>query len=340
MSAALATLLFDDPVLHALASGVVLASLVLGATAYFIWFERKLAGRMQGRIGPKHVGPKGLLQPLADAFKLLIKEDIVPRDADRLLFDLAPFLAVFVALLGLAVVPLASGLVVSDLDVGVLFFLAAGAMTVIPTFMAGWASNNKYALLGAMRAVAQSVAYGVPLVLGALVPVILASSMNLTQIVEAQAGGRWFLWWPIGPGIAAALVFLLASLAEGNRIPFDIPEAESELVSGVSTEYTGMKFGMFYLGEYLHSLVGAALFVTLFLGGYDGPGPRVFAVQIAWFLLKTALVASALLWVRWTFLRLRSDQLMTFCWKWLLPAGLVVVVLAAVWTRFLGGELA
>ncbi len=333
-------LLFDDPVLHALVIGTVLASLVLGGTAYFIWFERKFAGRMQGRVGPKHVGPKGLLQPIADAFKLLIKEDIIPRDADRRLFDLAPFLAVFVALLGLAVVPLASGLVVSDLDVGLLFFIAAGAMTVIPTFMAGWASNNKYALLGGMRAIAQSVAYGVPLLLGALVPVVLASSLNLTQIVEAQSGGRWFLWWPIGPGLCAAVIYMLASLAEGNRIPFDIPEAESELVSGISTEYTGMKFGMFYLGEYLHSLVGAALFVTLFLGGYDGPGPRVMALQAVWFLLKTALVSSVLLWVRWTFLRLRSDQLMSLCWKWLLPAGLVVVAAAAVWVRVYGGELA
>ena len=204
-------------------------------------------------------------------------------------------------------------------------------MTVVPTWMAGWGSNNKYALLGGMRAIAQSVAYGVPLVLGALVPVILSGSMNLTQIVAAQAGGHWFAFWPPGPGLAGALIFVMATLAEGNRIPFDIPEAESELVSGISTEYTGMKFGMFYLGEYVHSLVGAALFVTLFLGGYDGPGPDVLVLQLAWFLLKTAIVSMVLLWVRWTYVRVRSDQLMTLCWKYLLPGGVAVVVASALW---------
>jgi NADH-quinone oxidoreductase subunit H len=324
-------MLFDSPVLHALILGLGLASVLLGATAYFIWVERKFAGRMQSRIGPEHVGWKGLLQPIADAFKLLIKEDIVPRTADKVLFNLAPLLAVFVALLSLAVLPLASGLVIADLDVGVLFVLAAGAMTVVPTWMAGWGSNNKYALLGGMRAIAQSVAYGVPLVLGALVPVILSGSMNLTEIVKAQAGGHWFAFWPPGPGLAGALIFVLATLAEGNRIPFDIPEAESELVSGISTEYTGMKFGMFYLGEYVHSLIGAALFVTLFLGGYDGPGPDVLVLQLAWFLLKTSIVSMVLLWVRWTYVRVRSDQLMTLCWKYLLPGGVAVVVASALW---------
>ncbi len=248
-----------------------------------------------------------------------------------MLFNLAPLLAVVVALMTLAVLPLASGLVIADLDVGVLFVLAVGALTVVPTWMAGWGSNNKYALLGGMRAIAQSVAYGVPLVLAALVPVILAGSMNLSQIVAAQAGGHWFAFWPPGPGLFGALIFMLATLAEGNRIPFDIPEAESELVAGISTEYTGMKFAMFYLGEYVHSLIGSALFVTLFLGGYDGPGPDVLALQLFWFLLKTSLVAMLLLWVRWTYVRLRSDQLMTLCWKYLLPGGLAVVVASALW---------
>ncbi len=332
--------LFDSPVLHALIVGVVLISALLGATSYYIWFERKVAGRMQGRIGPKHVGPYGLLQPIADAFKLLIKEDLTPKNADRALFNLAPLLAVFVALLALAVLPLASGLMVADLDVGVLFFLAAGALTVVPTWMAGWASNNKYALLGGMRAIAQSVAYGVPLVLASLVPVILAGSMNLSHIVAAQSGGHWFAFWPPGPGLFAAVLFVLASLAEGNRIPFDIPEAESELISGISTEYSGMKFGMFYLGEYVHSLVGAALFVTLFLGGYDGPGPDVLVLQLVWFLLKTALVSTFLLWTRWTYVRLRSDQLMDLCWKYLLPAGLVLVVVSALWVWWREGGIA
>jgi len=362
-------------VLHALILGIVIASALLGVTSYYIWFERKFAGRMQSRVGPEHVGWKGLLQPIADAFKLLIKEDITPRTADRVLFNLAPLLAVFVALLTLAVLPLASGLVIADLDVGVLFVLAAGAMTVVPTWMAGWGSNNKYALLGGMRAIAQSVAYGVPLVLAALegiaiaffalrpgsfpyqlqdhvfilltagvvvmalVPVILSGSMNLSKIVAAQAGGHWFAFWPPGPGLAGGLIFVLATLAEGNRIPFDIPEAESELVSGISTEYTGMKFGMFYLGEYVHSLIGSALFVTLFLGGYDGPGPNVMALQLCWFLLKTALVSVVLLWARWTYVRVRSDQLMTLCWKYLLPSGLAVVVVSALWAWWREGGL-
>ncbi len=325
--------------LHALILGIVIASALLGVTSYYIWFERKFAGRMQSRVGPEHVGWKGLLQPIADAFKLLIKEDITPRTADRVLFNLAPLLAVFVALLTLAVLPLASGLVIADLDVGVLFVLAAGAMTVVPTWMAGWGSNNKYALLGGMRAIAQSVAYGVPLVLAALVPVILSGSMNLSKIVAAQAGGHWFAFWPPGPGLAGGLIFVLATLAEGNRIPFDIPEAESELVSGISTEYTGMKFGMFYLGEYVHSLIGSALFVTLFLGGYDGPGPNVMALQLCWFLLKTALVSVVLLWARWTYVRVRSDQLMTLCWKYLLPSGLAVVVVSALWAWWREGGL-
>ncbi|MBK7644907.1 MAG: NADH-quinone oxidoreductase subunit NuoH [Planctomycetes bacterium] len=323
--------LFGSPALHALVLGVGIVSALLGVTSYFIWFERKFAGRMQSRIGPKHVGPYGLLQPIADAFKLLIKADITPDTADRALFNLAPLLAVCVALLSLAVLPLASGLVIADLDVGVLFFLAAGALTVVPTWMAGWGSNNKYALLGGMRAIAQSVAYGVPLVLAALVPVILSGSMKLSDIVAAQAGGHWFALWPPGPGLGAGVLFVLASLAEGNRIPFDIPEAESELVSGISTEYTGMKFGMFYLGEYVHSLVVAALFVTLFLGGYDGPGPDVLALQLLWFVLKVSLVSVLLLWVRWSYVRLRSDQLMTLCWKYLLPSGLLLVAASAVW---------
>jgi NADH-quinone oxidoreductase subunit H len=174
--------------------------------------------------------------------------------------------------------------------------------------------------------------------LAALVPVLLAGSMSLTDIVEAQSGFRWFALWPPGPGLLAGVLFVITMLAEGNRIPFDIPEAESELVSGISTEYSGMKFGMFYLGEYLHSLVGAALFVTLFLGGYDGPGPGLLVLQALWFVLKTALVSVVLLWVRWTFVRLRSDQLMRLCWKWLLPGGLAVVALTALWVRFVGGD--
>lgn len=323
-----------SPVTHGLVLGLILIGGSLAATAWSIWWERKLAARMQGRVGPMVVGWSGLLQPIADGAKLMLKEDLAPANADKLLFHLAPPLVFFFSLLGLAVVPLASGLVVADLDVGMLFALAAASLMVLPVWMAGWASNNKYALLGAMRAAAQSVSYGVPLFLSALVPVVLAGSMRLTDIVDAQAGYRWFALWPPGPGLAAAVIFLLSSLAEANRIPFDIPEAESELVAGISTEYAGMKFGMFYLAEYLHTIVAAALMTTFFLGGWEGPGPAVAPLMAFWFLFKCFAIVTLILWIRWTYLRLRSDQLLKLCWHWLVPLSLAVLLLSALFTAW------
>jgi NADH-quinone oxidoreductase subunit H len=317
------------PLAHGAAYGAVIASLVLTVVALGIWFERKFAGRMQSRLGPTLVGPVGLLQPIADVVKLLQKEDIVPARADRALFDLAPLLAAVVSLAVAAVVPFSRTALAADLDVGVLYVLAIGGLTVIPTFMAGWASNNKFALVGGVRAIAQSVSYGVPILLSALVPVVLAGTLSLSGIVEWQAQHHWFAVWPIVPGLPAFLLFFMAMLAESNRIPFDIPEAESELVAGVTTEYTGAKFTLFYMAEYVHTLVGSAVAAALFFGGWDGP----FAPGLHWMVLKTLALFACVYWVRWSLLRFRADQLMDLCWRRLVPVGLVLVFAAAAWVQ-------
>jgi NADH-quinone oxidoreductase subunit H len=311
-----------------LLSGALIVGIVLTATAWGLWLERKLAARMQSRIGPTMVGPHGLLQPIADFVKMLRKESIVPEGADRLLFHLAPPLTAFVALAVAAFIPLAPG-GGTGIDASVLLVLAFGAVTVVPVWMAGWASRNKFALLGGMRAVAQGISYEVPLVLAALVPVLLAGTMDLDGVVRAQEGGRWFAFWPTLPGLPAFVLYFGCMLAEANRTPFDIPEAESELVAGITTEYTGMWFGLFYLAEYVHTLIGSAVAATLFLGGWDGP----FFPGLHWLVIKTLALFVVVYWVRWTFLRLRSDQLMALCWRVLVPAGLGLVLLAAAWAQ-------
>jgi NADH-quinone oxidoreductase subunit H len=317
-----------NALLHGTVYGAVIVTVLLSICAIGLWFERKFAGRMQSRLGPTMVGPIGLLQPIADVLKLLQKEDIVPKDADRPLFDLAPLLSAMLAIAVAAVVPFSPKAIASDLDVGVLWVLAVGGLTVIPTFMAGWGSNNKFALLGGMRAIAQSVSYGVPLVLSVLVPVILAGSLSLSGIVEWQAQHHWVVVWPMG--LPAFALFFMAMLAESNRIPFDIPEAESELVAGITTEYTGTKFVLFYMAEYVHTLVGSAVASALFLGGWDGP----IQPGLVWMVLKTLLLFFTVYWVRWSMLRLRSDQLLSLCWKWLTPIGVLLVLLAAAWVEF------
>ncbi len=307
--------------------GFVMLSVLMTIAGWSIWYERKFAARMQNRPGPTEVGPFGLLQPVADVLKLMQKEDIVPKDADRALFNMAPPLGVIVILSSLAVFPFAPGLVPADLDIGLLFALSATSLGVIPVWMAGWASNNKYALLGGMRAAAQAVSFEVPLLLTALVPIVLSGSFRLDDIIAAQQGGKWFLFWPPGIGIVAAGIFFITSLAEANRIPFDIPEAESELVAGVTIEYTGMKFGLFYLAEYVHTLISSLLLSALFLGGFDGPGPD----GMHWLLGKALLLFAGIFWIRWTLLRYRADQFMAFCWRLLVPLSLGLVVLSALW---------
>jgi len=318
---------------HGLVYAVVIAVVLLTITAWATWFERKFSARMHTRIGVNIVGPMGLFQPIADALKLLQKESIVPDKADKALFWIAPPLTMLFALGTAAAIPFSEEIIAADLDIGVLYILALSGLMVFPVWIAGWSANNKYALLGAMRAVAQGVSYEIPLVLAALVPVTLAGTMSMSGIVRRQIEDGWFIAWPPGPGLLAFAVFYVASLAEANRIPFDIPEAESELVSGVTTEYTGMKFGLFYVAEYLHTLVAAAVGAALFLGGWDGP----FAPGLHWMVIKTLLLFATVYWVRWTLLRFRADQLMALCWKWLLPASLVLVMAAAAWVH-MGGE--
>lgn len=314
-----------------LLSGAII-TVVMSATAMGLWFERKLAARMQSRLGPTIVGPMGLLQPVADVVKLLQKEDLIPEKADRALFNLAPLIAATAAIAVAAVVPFSTTAIGADLEVGVLYLLAVGAINVLPVFSAGWASNNKFALIGGMRAIAQSVSYEVPLVLAAMVPVILSGSMKLSDIVTYQSTHRWLVVWPFFLGVPAFVLFMMAMLAESNRIPFDIPEAESELVAGVTTEYSGMKFALFYVAEYVHTMVASAVASALFLGGWDGP----FAPGLGWMVVKTLVLFGAVYWVRWSLLRLRSDQLMALCWKWLVPTGVVLVFGAAFWVVFTG----
>jgi NADH-quinone oxidoreductase subunit H len=309
---------------------VLIVTVVLTATAMALWFERKFAARLQTRLGPTMVGPSGLLQPVADLLKLLQKEDIVPENADPVVFNMVPLLAAMAALGAAAVVPFSPSVVAADLDVGVLYVLAVGAVTVLPVFGAGWASNNKLALLGGMRAVAQSISYEVPLLLAAMVPVILSGSLRLGTIVQMQADHHWFVVWPFFIGIPAFVIFVLAMLAESNRIPFDIPEAESELVAGVTTEYTGMKFAVFLMAEYIHTLVASAVGAALFLGGWDGP----FLPGLHWMVLKTLLLFASVYWIRWSLLRFRADQLMALCWKVLVPTGVLLVAASAAWVVF------
>lgn len=323
-----------NPWLRAGVYALVVITVLMTVTAWSIWFERKFSGRMQSRRGPTFYGPAGLLQPVVDGLKLLQKEVLIPESADKLLFMLAPPMTVLLALGTAAVVPFGPDVVGADLDIGVLYILALGSLTIIPVWVAGWASNNKYAMLGAMRAVAQGVSYEIPLVLAALVPVVLAGSMSLTDIVNHQVQHGWFAFWPPGPGFVAFLFFLPASLAEANRIPFDIPEAESELIAGVTTEYTGMGFGLLYLAEYLHTLIVSAVAAALFFGGWDGP----FAPGLHWMVLKTLVLFIGIFWIRWSLVRFRSDQLMAICWRYLVPFGLVLVMASALWVNAFGGR--
>ncbi|MBL8922599.1 MAG: NADH-quinone oxidoreductase subunit NuoH [Myxococcaceae bacterium] len=303
---------------------------IMSSLLFVLWAERKMAARMQSRIGPNIIDPTGFLQAMSDVLKLLQKEDIIPEKADRALFNLAPVFGAAAALAVAAVVPFSASIVGADLDVGVLYLLAVGAVSVLPVFAAGWGSNNKFALLGAMRAIAQSVSYEVPLVLAALVPVMLAGSMKVSDIVAWQASHHWLVVWPFFLGVPAFVLFMLAMLAESNRIPFDIPEAESELVAGITTEYSGMKFGLFYMTEYLHTVIASAVAASLFLGGFDGPG----GPGIWWMVIKTFVLVVAIYWLRWSLLRFRSDQLMALCWRWLVPSGVVLVVATALWVVF------
>jgi NADH-quinone oxidoreductase subunit H len=316
--------------LHPVLAAAIMSAAVLGALvgilAYVTLLERKFAARLQSRIGPYRVGPHGLLQPIADGVKLLLKEDLIPDAADRPIFNLAPVVFLLPCLLIFATIPFAPGLGVADLDTGVLFFLAVSSLEIVGLFMAGWGSNNKYALLSVMRAVNQIISYDLPFIMSALVPVMLAGSLRLSDIAAAQAG-LWFVAYPV-IGQLAFLFFIITAVAAENRAPFDILEAESELVAGFRVEYSGMKFALIQLAEYAHVLGTSFLGALLFLGAWAGPGPAFLGP--VWFLLKALFVFLILTWIRWSFVRIRADQILRVSWKLMLPATLLLLLATAI----------
>jgi len=287
---------------------------LLTAAAMLIWLERRLLALWQDRYGPNRVGPFGLLQVVADMIKIFMKEDWVPRFADRPLFVLAPALIVITMLLGFAVVPIAPGIGIADLDVGLLFFLAIASIAVYSVVLAGWASNNKYSLLGALRATVQMISYEVFMGLAAMGVVILTGSFNLREIVQAQAG----LWFAI-PQVLGLVVFSIAGIAQTHRLPFDLPESEAELTAGFHTEYSGLKFGLFFVGEYIGILLISAMTVVLFFGGWLGP----WLPPVLWFVLKVFVIVCFFILLRASLPRPRYDQLLAFGWKAMLPLALL-----------------
>jgi NADH-quinone oxidoreductase subunit H len=324
--------------------GTVLAVVAIVATFPGIFalttvLERKGLGRIQNRLGPNRVGPFGILQPVADGIKSLTKEDIVPLTADAVVHFLAPVLLVIAVFLGFAVLPVGRNMILVNMDAGVLFFFAIGASTELSIFMAGWSSRNKYSLLGAMRAVAQMISYEVPLLLSAVVVVMITGSLSTVRIVDAQGGfngifPRWYVFTPWG--FAGFVLFVIAALAETNRSPFDLPEGESEIVAGYFTEYSGFKFALFFLGEYLGMLSIAGFAITLFLGGWGAPFSGLEIIPSwAWFFAKLFCAIVFFIWLRGTLPRLRQDQLMNFAWKFMLPMSLLNLLVAGAW-RFLG----
>ena len=304
----------------------VVLNAVIGIVTYVTLLERKFAARMQSRIGPYRVGPHGLLQPIADALKLMMKEDIVPVAADRPIYNLAPIVFLVPCMFIFATIPFAPGLGVADLNIGILFFFAISGMEIVGLFMAGWGSNNKYALLSAMRAVNQVISYDLPFIFAALTPVLLAGSLRLSDIAAAQ-DGLWFVFYPV-IGQLAFIAFVLSTVAAENRAPFDILEAESELVAGFRVEYSGMKFALIQLGEYAHILGSSFLGALLFLGAWSGSGPEWLGP--GWFLLKAMFMFLLVTWIRWSFVRIRVDQILALSWKALLPATLLLLLATAV----------
>ncbi|MGH2752346.1 MAG: complex I subunit 1/NuoH family protein [Actinomycetota bacterium] len=348
-------------VIVAIIKVVVAFVALLLATLMTVWFERKVIADMQSRIGPNRWGPFGLLQALADGIKLFFKEDVRPRDADRWTYGLAPVMAAVPSFLAFAVIPFGDRVtvggetvtfIVSDLNIGLLFFLAAGSIGVYGIVLAGWASGSKYPLLGGIRSSAQLISYEIALGLS-LVPIVLVtSSLSTVEIVAAQAGTvdnvtffdgipvlepisklfevipNWYIWsqWP------AFLLFMIAGIAETNRAPFDLPEAETELIAGFHTEYSGIRFALFFLGEYIHVVVISAMAVTLFFGGWNGPafGFLEWLWPVLWFLVKTIGFIYLFVWLRATLPRLRYDRLMWLGWKRLIPAALLWIMVTAV----------
>lgn len=312
---------------------LLLLSLLMVLDIFLVWVERKVVSRFQDRIGPNRVGPFGLIQPFADIIKLLIKEDITPIGADRVIYNLAPILSMMSVLILWAVMPLAPRMIGVDLNIGALYIIAAGAIGTLSIIMAGWSSNNKYALIGAFRQVAVMVAFEIPMLTVLLIPTIFAGSMGFNAMTEAQ--DIWFVW--LAP--LAALIFLIAAIAELGRAPFDMAEGESELVAGYNTEYSGMKFGMFYAGELLHAFTFGGFWAILFFGGY-----RFFGLeQVSAFLAVAVVLFKAfigywiIMWIRYTLLRIRIDHMLGFNWKFLTPLAFVLLMVVALLNALLAG---
>jgi NADH-quinone oxidoreductase subunit H len=313
-----------------LIGGVIIVVVSLTTVIILIWVERKIAGRIQDRLGPNRAGPFGLFQPVADIIKIFTKEITTPDGADKAVFNIAPVMAIASVLLIWAVVPFASTVFGSDINVGVLYIIAVGSFGVVAIIMAGWSSNNKFALLGAFRAVAQMVSYEVPMVLALLVPTLLSRSMDINTLVRSQI--IWFV--VISP--LSAIIFLITSMAEVGRAPFDLLEAESEIVAGFHTEYSGMAFGWFYVAEFLHVWTVGALIATFFFGGWRGPGAEVYPILgIIFFYIKTFVFYFVITWIRLSLPRIRIDHLLDFNWKLLTPLALVVLIITAILDKIL-----
>jgi NADH-quinone oxidoreductase subunit H len=317
---------------------LVLASITISGVAilcmgpvimmYLTLLERKLIGRIQNRYGPNRVGKWGLLQPIADGIKMFTKEDIVPANADKLVHLLAPIAIVVPALMLFLVVPFGERMTAANLNIGLIYFIAVSSITILPIFMGSWASRNKYSLLGGMRTAAQMISYEVPMTLAVVPAIMMSQSLATNTIVLAQTGDydlHWFIFTPWG--IVGFIVFFLCATAECNRPPFDLPEAESELVAGFHTEYSGMKFALFYMAEYMNAFTLCAIATTLFLGGWQGP----FLPCWLWFFGKTFVLICVMIWFRGTFPRFRVDHLMGFAWKFLLPLTLINILLTGLW---------
>jgi NADH-quinone oxidoreductase subunit H len=316
---------------------IVVFAFVMPLVPLTVWLERRVWSRIQSRVGPNRVGPQGVLQGIADGIKNLLKEDIIPDAADRPLFAFAPYLVVWGFVATFVVIPFSSALIIADLNVGILYLTAVTALVVVGVLMAGWASNNKWSLIGGIRSAAQIVSYEIPAGLAILPPVLLAGTLSMQGIIHAQgwAPWDWFLFYnPFT--FVSAVVFYVAALAEGNRTPFDLPEAESELVAGFATEYSGMRFALFFLAEWGNLYVIGAVVATLFLGGWQVPVWTDNVVllnlsQFVVFFLKAYFWAFVAMWIRATLPRVRVDQLMSLCWKYLVPIGFTNLIGTAVW---------
>jgi NADH-quinone oxidoreductase subunit H len=315
-----------EKLIYFLITVVILLVIALLHVAYLTYAERKIIARMQQRLGPNRVGPRGLLQPIADMLKLLTKEDLVPYGVDKPIFYIAPFISLVCAGTGVALIPLWEKFVISNINVGLLFILALSSLSAYGVILSGWASNSRYAFLGGLRASAQVISYEIAMSLALLSVVLMAGSLNLMDIVKAQINSPYKIY--LIPQIIAFYVFIISAIAECNRVPFDLPEAETELVAGYFVEYSAMRFAIFYLAEYFGMVVMSALAVTCFLGGWVGPF-EVPYVPFFWFLIKLYFLLFVYIWVRATLPRYRYDQLMGLGWKVLIPVGIINLFLTA-----------